>query len=59
VFDCSRAEEVLGWTAVRSGAEALIRSYDWYCAEGASRPEGIVHRSRWREQALGVLRRVS
>lgn len=59
VFDCSRAEAVLGWTAARSGAEALIRSYDWYCAEGASRPEGIAHRSRWREQALGVLRRVS
>ena len=44
---------------VRSGAETLIRSYDWYCAEGSSRPEGIAHRSRWREQALGALRRIS
>lgn len=59
VFDCSRAEELLGWRPARSGAEALIRSYDWYCSDGASRPEGIAHRARWREQALGVLRRVS
>jgi len=59
VFDCSRAEAVLHWTPVRSGAEALIRSYDWYREAGDSRPEGIAHRSRWREQALGVLRRVS
>ena len=59
VFDCSRAEEVLGWTPARSGADALIRSYDWYREAGASRPEGIAHRTHWREQALGVLRRIS
>jgi nucleoside-diphosphate-sugar epimerase len=59
VFDCSRAEALFGWRPARSGAEALIRSYDWYCADGAGRPEGIAHRSRWREQALGALRRVS
>ena len=59
VFDCSRAEAVLGWVPERSGAEALIRSYDWYQEAGSSRPEGIAHRSRWREQALGVLRRFS
>ena len=59
VFDCSRAEEILGWKPTRSGAETLIRSYDWYRADGESRPEGIAHRSRWREQALGVLRRIS
>ena len=59
VFDCSRAEEMLGWRPDRSGADALIRSYDWYREAGANRPEGIAHRSRWREQALGVLRRIS
>ena len=59
VFDCSRAGELLGWQPSRSGAETLIRSYDWYCAAGGSRPEGIVHRSRWRERSLGLLRRVS
>ena len=59
VFDCSRAGELLGWQPSRSGAETLIRSYDWYCTDGASRPEGIVHRSRWRERSLGLLRRVS
>ncbi len=59
VFDCSNTNELLGWRPARSGAEALIRSYDWYCAEGASRPEGIGHRSRWSEQALGVPWRVS
>ena len=59
VFDCSRAHEWLGWRPSRSGAETLIRSYDWYCAAGASRPEGAAHRSRWRERALAGLRRMS
>ena len=59
VFDCTRAAEHLGWEPVLSGAEALARSYDWYCAEGAKRGEGVGHRSRWRERALGPLRRLS
>ncbi len=59
VFDCSRAHDLLGWQPVHSGAATLIRSYDWYCGAGASRPEGIAHRSRWRELSLGALRRMS
>lgn len=59
VFDCARAAELLGWRPKRSGAEAFVRAYDWYCAEGFSRPAGITHRTVWRERALGGLRRMS
>lgn len=59
VFDCARADALLGWQPSRSGAETLISAYDWYCADGDSRPEGITHRTAWRERALGVLRRIS
>ncbi|MBA2295266.1 MAG: NAD-dependent epimerase/dehydratase family protein [Actinobacteria bacterium] len=59
VLDCGRAESLLGWRPSRSGLEALVRAYDWYCAAAASRPVGRGHRSAWRERSLGVLRRIS
>jgi nucleoside-diphosphate-sugar epimerase len=59
VLDTSRAEDELGWSATWSGVEALVRSYDWFVREGARRPHGSTHRAAWREQALGLVRRVS
>ena len=59
VLDCTRAEENLGWTAARSGAEALCGAYDWFAREGAATRVGTTHRTAWRERALGVVRRVS
>jgi nucleoside-diphosphate-sugar epimerase len=59
VFDCTRADQVLGWRPRRGGAEALVRAYDWYVAEGRGRPAGSAHRTHWRERGLGVLRRLS
>lgn len=59
VFDCTRACELLGWSARLSGAEALTRAFDWYRSQGASQPAGGTHRTAWRERALGMLRRVS
>lgn len=59
VLDCSRAAEVLGWEATRSGAEALCGAYDWFARAGAGAPSGTTHRSAWHERGLGLLRRVS
>jgi nucleoside-diphosphate-sugar epimerase len=59
VFDCSRAHAVLEWEPAWSGAEALVRAYDWYCAEAEGRPSGSTHRTAWRERSLGLLRRLS
>ena len=59
VLDCSRAREVLGWTAERSSANALCGSYDWFVREGEATPAGTTHRTAWRERALGLVRRVS
>jgi nucleoside-diphosphate-sugar epimerase len=59
VLDCRRARESLCWTPERSGADALIRAFDWYRSADATRPYGVTHRTVWRERALGLLRRVS
>lgn len=59
VLDCDRAGSLLGWRPSLSGLESLVRAYDWYLAEAASRPPGSGHRSTWRERSLGVLRRIS
>jgi nucleoside-diphosphate-sugar epimerase len=58
--DVSKAEELLGWRASRSGGRALIEAYDWYVAEGAAlRRPGTTHRAPWNERALGLVRRLS
>jgi nucleoside-diphosphate-sugar epimerase len=59
VFDIARAEAELGWRPSRSGAEALVRAYDWFAADGDRRAAGVTHRTPWRERGLGVLRRLS
>jgi nucleoside-diphosphate-sugar epimerase len=59
VLDCSRAGEVLGWAATRSGADALRRAYDWYVAEGRLAAPGLTHRDAWHERGLALLRRLS
>jgi hypothetical protein len=59
VLDTAQAERLLDWRAGRSGTEALCAAYDWYLAEGASRPTGATHRAAWRERGLAALRRIS
>lgn len=59
--DVSKAERLLGCSPRRSNSEALIETYDWYRANGASlgRRAGLTHRVPWNQQALGLLKRIS
>jgi nucleoside-diphosphate-sugar epimerase len=55
-----KAERMLGWRPLRSNAETLCSTYDWYLEHreelgGA----GLTHRVPWDQRALGVLRRLS
>jgi nucleoside-diphosphate-sugar epimerase len=59
VLDLRRAEQLLDWRPVRSGAEALCAGYDWYLDAGAGRPIGATHRAAWGERGLAALRRIS
>ena len=59
VLDCERARGLLGWEPSRTGADALRDAYDWYVHDGTGRETGSSHTLRWREGALGLLRRVS
>jgi nucleoside-diphosphate-sugar epimerase len=59
VVDVARAEHELGWTPLRSNAEALADSYDWYVAHDGECHPGRTHRSAWNERALGLARRLS
>jgi hypothetical protein len=58
--DTRQAEEVLGWRPRFSNAEALIATYDWYLANRSeAAAPGLTHRTPWRQQALGLLKRLS
>jgi nucleoside-diphosphate-sugar epimerase len=58
--DVSKAERLLGWQPRYSNVEALTRTYDWYL-ENRHRlaAAGSTHRVPWKQQALGLLRRIS
>ncbi|HZG36884.1 MAG TPA: NAD-dependent epimerase/dehydratase family protein [Gaiellaceae bacterium] len=55
-----KARTLLGWQPVKSNAETLIDTYDWYLANRARvRAAGTTHRVPWNQQALGLLKRLS
>ena len=59
--DTAPAEAALGWEPRFSNAEALVATYDWYLAnrERLGPTAGVTHRTPWRQQALGLLKRLS
>ncbi len=58
--DVTRAERALGWTPRFSNVDALVAAYDWFVAnEAVARAVGTTHRTAWRQQALGLLKRLS
>jgi nucleoside-diphosphate-sugar epimerase len=57
--DPSAAEAALGWEPRYSNLEALISAYDWYAQHRETAGPGLTHRTPWRQQALGLLKRVS
>jgi nucleoside-diphosphate-sugar epimerase len=59
VLDCTRARAMLCWTPELTSADALARAYDWFVAAAPKAETGATHTQRWREGALGLLRRVS
>lgn len=57
--DTSAAERALGWEPRYSNLEALTAAYDWYAQHRETAGPGLTHRTPWRQQALGLLKRVS
>jgi nucleoside-diphosphate-sugar epimerase len=57
--DTSSAERALGWEPRYSNLEALTAAYDWYTQHRETAGPGLTHRTPWRQQALGVLKRFS
>jgi nucleoside-diphosphate-sugar epimerase len=57
--DTSTAERALGWEPRYSNLEALTSAYDWYTQHRETAGPGLTHRTPWRQQALGVLKRLS
>jgi nucleoside-diphosphate-sugar epimerase len=58
-FDCSHAEQVLGWRAQHSSTEAVVSAYRWYVENRDRSSEGGGHhRSTARQGALGVVKGV-
>ena len=57
--DPSTAERALGWEPRYSNLEALTAAYDWYVQHRETAGPGLTHRTPWRQQALGLLKRVS
>ena len=57
--DTSAAERALGWEPRYSNLEALTAAYDWYVQHRETAGPGLTHRTPWRQQALGLLKRVS
>jgi nucleoside-diphosphate-sugar epimerase len=55
----SAAERALGWEPRYSNLEALTAAYDWYAQHRETAPPGLTHRTPWRQQALGLLKRFS
>jgi nucleoside-diphosphate-sugar epimerase len=55
-----KACRLLGWEPVRSNAETLCATYDWYLAHRAEMAgAGTTHRVPWDQQALGLLKRIA
>jgi nucleoside-diphosphate-sugar epimerase len=54
-----RARDQLGWEPKFSNRDALVRNYDWYCANadtlGAA---GVTHRVPWKQGALAMAKLV-
>jgi nucleoside-diphosphate-sugar epimerase len=58
--DVSKAQRLLGWQPRLSNRDALIETYDWYLANrGRVGGAGVTHRVPWKQQALGLLKRLS
>jgi nucleoside-diphosphate-sugar epimerase len=57
--DTSAAERALAWEPRYSNLEALTAAYDWYAQHRETAGPGLTHRTPWRQQALGLLKRVS
>ncbi len=57
--DTSVVERALGWEPQYSNLEALTAAYDWYVQHRETAGPGLTHRTPWRQQALGLLKRVS
>lgn len=55
VVSIEKAQSRLGFRPIYSTKEALQRGYLWYASQ-ASIPQGISHRTRWREGILGLAR---
>jgi len=53
-----KIKKILGWKARYSNADALKRSYDWYLEHRDEiKEDGVTHRVKWKEGALGIVRR--
>jgi nucleoside-diphosphate-sugar epimerase len=59
--DITKAERILGWKPRLSNAQALIETYDWYIEhrDEVAGAVGVTHRVPWKQQALGLLKKVS
>jgi nucleoside-diphosphate-sugar epimerase len=64
VRDCvasvEKAARVLGWTPRHSNRNALVENFRWYreSRPGLTRSGGVTHRTRWKQGALGLARRL-
>lgn len=55
-----RLKKTLNWEPKYSNSQALIKAYQWYLdnyKEIKSRPQGITHRTGWRQGILGLFKR--
>ena len=57
--DTSAAEQELGWEPRNSNVQALTAAYDWSAQNRETTGPGLTHRTPWRQQALGLLKRFS
>ena len=57
--DTSAAERALAWEPRYSNLDALTAAYDWYAQHRDVAPPGVTQRTPWRQQALGLLKRLS
>jgi nucleoside-diphosphate-sugar epimerase len=58
--DVTKAEGLLGWRSTKSNVDTLVENYDWYVRNRAAlKAAGVTHRVPWKQQALGLLKRIS
>ena len=58
--DVTKAGRLLGWRPTKSNVDTLVENYDWYARNRASlKAAGVTHRVPWKQQALGLLKRIS